>query len=322
MKIRLSKFGRILVSRPAGREAFGVIQSYLKPKSVNEPIEIDFAGVHVMAPSWLDEILDGLKKLYGKSHIKMLPSKNPSVQESLKILQKIEAPPKTTLWRPCPAGQHWRKAHIQPTYIKSNGVKVRSHAVRAGCCDNPSKKDQIYSEELLKIASEKFSGLSGPPKADDLGFKRNGNRYDDLIRGWTYFWNDILKPDTPLDPNLVKALIASESGFNPSPKVGPGKARGLMQITDTSRKILENARGELKDHLIHIDQKDITDPNFNIAAGIRWLFHKKDLATSKLGRPASWEEAVTNYKSLLEKKDKRSIQLMNRFRDYYKNLLK
>jgi len=53
---------------------------------------------------------------------------------------------------------------------------------------------------------------------------------------------------------LIKALIASESGFKPdvinnknSPKIGP--ARGLMQLTDETLRILHGHEVELRDHL-------------------------------------------------------------------------
>jgi len=46
MKIELKKFGEILISRPAGREAY-----LLKGILLEEEIEIDFNGVKVLAPS-------------------------------------------------------------------------------------------------------------------------------------------------------------------------------------------------------------------------------------------------------------------------------
>lgn len=87
MKIEIRKFGDLLVSRPAGREAFLVIQAYFKPSSPVEPIELDFTGVQVMTPSWLGEVLEGLKKEYGE-RVCCLPSDNPSVIESLKALEE------------------------------------------------------------------------------------------------------------------------------------------------------------------------------------------------------------------------------------------
>jgi len=46
----------------------------------------------------------------------------------------------------------------------------------------------------------------------------------------------------------------------------------------------------------------LNDPGTNICAGIRWLFQKQKLASSFLGREASWEEAVMNYKGKLKTK--------------------
>ncbi len=62
MKIELRKFGHILISRPAGREGALAVRAYLTPQSKNEPIEIDFTGVDVMGPSWIDEFVQGLKE--------------------------------------------------------------------------------------------------------------------------------------------------------------------------------------------------------------------------------------------------------------------
>lgn len=87
MKIKIRKFGDLLVSRPAGREAYLVMKSYMKPTSETEPIELDFTGVQVMTPSWLDEVLQGLKAEYG-DRVHCLPSDNPTVIESLKAIQE------------------------------------------------------------------------------------------------------------------------------------------------------------------------------------------------------------------------------------------
>lgn len=85
MKIELKKFGELLISRPAGHEAFRVFQAYFKPASPTEPIELDFAGVKVLAPSWIDEFVTHLKQTV-PNPITMLPSQNASVIESLKFL--------------------------------------------------------------------------------------------------------------------------------------------------------------------------------------------------------------------------------------------
>ncbi len=85
MKLELKKFGEILSSRPAGREAALVVQAYLRPATPAESIELDFAGVKVLAPSWVDEFLTGIKAAF-PNQIVLLPSTNASVIESLKVL--------------------------------------------------------------------------------------------------------------------------------------------------------------------------------------------------------------------------------------------
>lgn len=158
---------------------------------------------------------------------------------------------------------------------------------------------------MENMAAHFFSPLSGPPANDDLGFNQEnitGNAFDGLIRGWTKYWNEVLQPDIPLNPNLVKALIATESGFNPvadTKSKGPGRARGLMQLTDATRKILQDEGGELFEHLLTLTDKDAYQPNLNIAAGIRWLFHKRYLASKKYKRSIDWLETALEYKNLL-----------------------
>lgn len=90
MKIDIAKFGDLLISRPAGREAALVVRAYFQPTSDAEPIELDFTEVKVMAPSWLDEFLQTLRALFG-DRIQCLPSSNPTVVESLKAIQGTDA---------------------------------------------------------------------------------------------------------------------------------------------------------------------------------------------------------------------------------------
>ncbi len=209
-----------------------------------------------------------------------------------------KAPTEYHPWRLCPAGQHWVREH--PLTVPVSDKNPDGETTRGGHCHgNPSHRDQFYRDEMNKIAEKYFSGLEGAPSNDDLDFD-NGNAFDELIRGWTKYWNETLNPKEKLDPNLVKALIATESSFDPSKtnrQKGTNRAIGLMQVTDGTRKILGDEKGELKDRLVNVSDKDALNPNLNIAAGIRWLFHKKRLASSKLGREATWEDAVAEYKS-------------------------
>ena len=80
--IQLKKFGSVLVSRPAGMEAFNAIRPQLKP---HIPVEIDFDEVLTVTPSWLDEFLTHLTDFNG-GKVELLPTKNASVLAALPVL--------------------------------------------------------------------------------------------------------------------------------------------------------------------------------------------------------------------------------------------
>ena len=161
------------------------------------------------------------------------------------------------------------------------------------------------------------------PIPDSLGFP-NGNKYDLLIAGWTKFWNEILKPEDPPTPDFIKALIATESSFNlvKDQKSSNGSARGLIQVTESTRKILQNLKGELRNDHIELTVEESRDPVTNIAAGIRWLHHKKFLAVSRLKRKITWEEAAAEYKGILNDmgKDKRTDRIMKDLKEFHQRL--
>lgn len=87
MKIELKKFGIILVSRPAGKEAWLAFQPVLKELQSEEKIIVDFDGVIVLTPSWADEFLTPLKNGF-KKKVELINISNPSVQETLSILNR------------------------------------------------------------------------------------------------------------------------------------------------------------------------------------------------------------------------------------------
>jgi len=91
MRVELKRFGTILMSRPAGREAAMAMKAYLR-SAAGEPIELDFDGVISVGPSWLDEVLTALRLDYGSDRVTCLPTKNLSVIESLKVIgtQQLE----------------------------------------------------------------------------------------------------------------------------------------------------------------------------------------------------------------------------------------
>lgn len=80
--IQLKKFGAVLISRPAGLEAFSAIRPQLSPEVT---IQIDFDGVLTVTPSWLDEFLTQLTD-YNDGKVELLPTKNASVLAALPVL--------------------------------------------------------------------------------------------------------------------------------------------------------------------------------------------------------------------------------------------
>ncbi len=87
MLIELKKFGEVLTSRPSGREAYLAMQAYtLKGLSKDEPIEIDFSGVKVLAPSWADEVITKIAEKF--KNVKLLNTENSSVAATLETLRK------------------------------------------------------------------------------------------------------------------------------------------------------------------------------------------------------------------------------------------
>ncbi len=115
-------------------------------------------------------------------------------------------------------------------------------------------------------------------------------------------------------------MIGSESSFDPKAlayKKKPNSARGLMQVTNESRKTLGNEKGEIKDHYITVTREELNDPNLNICAGIRWLFQKQKLASGHLGRLATWDETIQEFKGLRGKSKEikeKNMKVFNKFK--------
>ena len=86
MIIQIEKFGKILISRPSGKEAAAIMTSMLAHLADEEKIILDFAEVQVIAPSWLDEVLRALRDKYG-DRVSCKESTNLSLIESLKTLR-------------------------------------------------------------------------------------------------------------------------------------------------------------------------------------------------------------------------------------------
>jgi len=85
MVVKVSNFGDILMSRPAGREAFLMARAYVFKEINNDEIILDFDSIKVLAPSWADEFINGIKSEY-PNLIKCINTENPSVTASLKTV--------------------------------------------------------------------------------------------------------------------------------------------------------------------------------------------------------------------------------------------
>ena len=87
MKLQLEKFGKTLISRELGSEAFKAFQPTLRELSQDENLEIDFSGVLTLSPSWADEFLSPLLNHLG-DRLVLLPTDNLSVHATIRILQE------------------------------------------------------------------------------------------------------------------------------------------------------------------------------------------------------------------------------------------
>ena len=86
MNILIKIFGEVLTSRPAGKEAILMAESYVFNKlNSTEDIVLDFENVKVLSPSWFDEFFKGLKKSHS-NNISFLNTENSSVKATLKTV--------------------------------------------------------------------------------------------------------------------------------------------------------------------------------------------------------------------------------------------
>lgn len=299
-----------------------------KNASKNEAI-IPYKTRKKIDPQKMSEIEALLQKKTGEADLRLIRwseviGKIVPVSRVFKIpfFDSRDVETKAHPWRLCPVGEHWVRRH--PKNLGSG--KITDHD--GHCRKNKKSKSEFYhADELNLIADSYFESVKSDPEImpvpDSLGFP-DGNKYDLLIAGWTKFWNEVLKSEEPLSPDLVKALMATESSFKTpkDQKSSDGDARGLIQVTESTRKILQNLKGELKNHHIELSVDESRNPVTNVAAGIRWLHHKKFLLERRLKRQVSWEEAIVEYKGLWTQvgKVKKADEIMADIREYFKRL--
>jgi hypothetical protein len=86
MTIQMVKFGNVLNSRPAGREAVLRAKQILNG-FIDREIQLDFSGVEVLTPSFADEFIKGLKTEYKEKKVIFMEfEKNVVIKETLSLL--------------------------------------------------------------------------------------------------------------------------------------------------------------------------------------------------------------------------------------------
>lgn len=91
MIIKLHKFGEMLISRPAGRDAYLSAKAYLLPKKPGHII-FNFEKVKVLTPSWIDEFVTLMRQDFPEVKIEFSHSNNPTVFSSLKLISASSPP--------------------------------------------------------------------------------------------------------------------------------------------------------------------------------------------------------------------------------------
>jgi hypothetical protein len=189
-------------------------------------------------------------------------------------------------------------------------------------------KRRVYASKTVDELKEIFANYAKKkliyPTAGRLQNFQNSDQFDEIIAVWCDYFNQkfpTTPPEAPLDPNIIKALIASESEFKINVK--NKNAHGIAQITTSTLKILQDPDGEAKDFLFKdIRQKDLYDPEIAIPLATRWLFRKKGTATNRLGHAPSTEELILEYKGLLQSNTGYHNNALNSFRKAYEKLSK
>ncbi|AZZ38139.1 hypothetical protein CIK05_15460 [Bdellovibrio sp. qaytius] len=206
--------------------------------------------------------------------------------------------------------------------VKKTIVHTHPRRVKPSAKNHLRRLPGTYLDELeiYKISNGYNLKNIQHPSAQELDFE-DDNTYNDLIAIWTDYFNNLFNINPKLDPDMIKALIGSESGFKIDPK-NP-LAIGISQITKETLKIVQDPDGEAKDFIFNnISQKDLKKPSLAIPIAVRWLAYKKARAESKLGRPATPEDIVLEYKGLLKSKSDFKKPALKKYRELYAKLKK
>jgi hypothetical protein len=203
--------------------------------------------------------------------------------------------------------------HVPVSEKNPSGTTIRDRHIRRL---KGTYLDLIEIKEIFKNYDKK--NLVYPAKKKLT--QPNSDEYDEIIAVWCDYFNKKFNTNPLLEPNVIKALIASESDFKVDPP-GNLKATGIAQITPATLKALQDPTGEVKDFIFkNIRKKDLKNPDVAIPMAVRWLSRKKRLAEGKLGRTASAEEIILEYKGMLKSKSELKDKALKKFRKEYDQL--
>lgn len=206
--------------------------------------------------------------------------------------------------------------HVPVSEKNPTGLTIRDRHLRR---IKGTYLDADEIESIFKAYSRK--GITYPAQGKLKEFK-DSDIFDEVIAVWTDYFNKKFDAKPPLDPDVVKALIASESGFRIDPRENK-KAFGITQIIPTTLKILQDPKGEAKDFIFNkIRQKDLKNPDIAIPMGIHWLFRKRATAMNRLKRAPNHEELILEYKGLLKSNSNYKKSGLKKYRDAYAELKK
>lgn len=317
IKIQKEKINSILAKKFTKKDKIQFyfvkgIKKYSNSIIIKNKLKLDFGKNKNIESSLRNELKNPLVELFDWIDVVggLIPRKNIYKIPFFNTKEIKEFNP----WRVCPIGEYWVSRHDRK---KKHVEDVNGH-----CRKNYKGRDLIKGEEVGEIAqTEKFKKVKIKTGKGILNKHKDSDVYNDLIAGWTAYWNDQFKISPPLSPNFVKVLIATESGFNPK-AINPrnstkiGAARGLMQITVDTQNRLSGKNKELKDYFVILTNEEIYDPNKNICAGVRWLFRKRETAKARLKHEPDWEDVLMEFKGRLKSKTQETQRIRKEIREY------
>lgn len=97
--------------------------------------------------------------------------------------------------------------HVPISEKNPTGITIRDRHIRR------LPGTYLKREEILGVFKNYRRQDIVYPTPGKIPRPKNADNYDELIAVWVDYFNNKLKTDLPLDPDVFKALLASESGF-------------------------------------------------------------------------------------------------------------